>query len=217
MRRPGWSLSRKDLCRLSSTQRQECQCTSDSTNSKDDRHLPDCAARSATTRMRSQRDHRFPKDPTTGRSSTSEASSDERQERWPWGRPDLSSSEMRSTRLLSTRWPTRVTSRGRRGPRTFWSTTARGSRRKSSSCSGRRIKLRSMNLILDPKSLKTRRKSWGEEMQSYQTNRVCARLHQSIAAILVITPTETARLSSIVFTKMPSVATNVSSIFIAPV
>ena len=217
MRRPDSSSSRKDLCRLSSTQRQECQCTSDSTNSRDDRHLPDCAARSATTRMRSQRDHRFPKDPTTGRSSTSEASSDERQERWPWGRPDLSSCEMRLTRLLSTRWPTRVTSRGRRGPRTFSSTTARGSRRKLSSCSGRRIKLRLMNLILDPKSLKTQRRSWGEEMRNYQTSRVFAQLHQSIAAIPVITPTKTARLSSIVFTKMPSVATNVSSISTAPV
>jgi hypothetical protein len=49
-------------------------------------------------------------------------------------------------------------------------------------------------------------------MRNYQTSRVCAQLHQSTAAIPVITPTETARLSSIVFTKMLSVATNVSSI-----
>lgn len=212
IRHPGKWLNKSDRFKLSNTQRLGCRSTRDFINNKRDKHQPDSAVRKGRPKIWNQPGPRCPKDLTTVKDYTSEASYSGKREKLLCGRQDPSNYVKRSTKLLSTLWLTQATFRGLNELKTFWSTTGNARQKKLNWCRDRNISPKSMNLISVPRSLKTQKKSWGGEMQKFLTSRVSAPPHLSTAGTPVTTPSEIASPSSTVFMKTPSAAMSVNSI-----
>jgi hypothetical protein len=152
---------------------------------------------------------------TTARNCTKGASNSEKSARKCWRRLALNKLDLKLTRQHFSRWPTWMTSKGRRELKTSWSTTANGKLNELKSFKGRSHWAKWKSWISVLKFWKVLRRSLSGERPECQTNSVWDLELQARVAIRATDLKEAAGINLKVCTKMLNDAMNANSTFTA--